>query len=66
MRVCYLDCLEFGLCCYLVIHVENLLYSCHLLCFHLWTVYWLSLVRVNYFPTLPCPSHPPSFDYITN
>jgi hypothetical protein len=24
MRVCYLDCHEVGLCCYLVIHIENL------------------------------------------
>jgi hypothetical protein len=24
MRVCYLNCNEAGLCCYLVIHIENL------------------------------------------
>jgi hypothetical protein len=30
MRPCYLDCHEDGLCCYLVLHIENLLrhYSC--------------------------------------
>jgi hypothetical protein len=27
MRVCYLDCHEAGLCCYLVIHTENLLHQ---------------------------------------
>jgi hypothetical protein len=27
MRVCYLDCHEARLCCYLVIHVENLVLS---------------------------------------
>jgi hypothetical protein len=25
MRICNLDCHEAGLCCYLVIHIENLL-----------------------------------------
>jgi hypothetical protein len=30
LRVCYVDCHEAGQCCYLVIHIENLLrhYSC--------------------------------------
>jgi hypothetical protein len=28
--VCYLDCHEAGLCCYLVIHIENLLWSIQL------------------------------------
>jgi hypothetical protein len=36
--ICCLDCHEAGLCCYLVIHVENLL---HLFYFHLWPIYWL-------------------------
>jgi hypothetical protein len=27
MRVCHLDCHEGGLCCYLVIHIENLFKS---------------------------------------
>jgi hypothetical protein len=40
IRVCYLDCLEGGLCCYLVIHIENLLRPLQLLYFQL----WLSLV----------------------
>jgi hypothetical protein len=44
MRVCYPDSHEAGLCCYLVIHVEKLLYILQLFHFHLWPVYWLSLV----------------------
>jgi hypothetical protein len=28
MRVCYLDCHEARLCCYIAIHIENLNYSC--------------------------------------
>jgi hypothetical protein len=30
MHVCYLDCHEAGLCCYLMMHIENLYihYSC--------------------------------------
>jgi hypothetical protein len=44
MRICYLDCQEPELCCYLVIHTENLLRSVQLFYFHLWSVYWLSLV----------------------
>jgi hypothetical protein len=39
-----LDCHEAGLCCYLVIHIENLLCPLQLYYFHLWPVYWLSLV----------------------
>jgi hypothetical protein len=35
MRICYLDCHEAELCCYLVIHTGNLLYPLQLLCFHL-------------------------------
>jgi hypothetical protein len=42
MCVCYLDCFEAGLCCYLVIHTENLLRPLQLLYFHLWPIYWLS------------------------
>jgi hypothetical protein len=38
MRVCYLYCHETGLCCYLLIHIENLLQP---FCFHLWPIYWL-------------------------
>jgi hypothetical protein len=40
MRVCYVDCHEAGLCCYLVIHIENLLHPLQLFCFHLWPIYW--------------------------
>jgi hypothetical protein len=41
--VCYLDCNEAGLC-YLMIHIENLLRPLQLFHFHLWPIYWLSLV----------------------
>jgi hypothetical protein len=34
-RVCYLYCNEAGLCCYLVIHTENLLCQLQLFYFHL-------------------------------
>jgi hypothetical protein len=44
MRVCYLDCHGADLCCYLVIHIENLLLPLQLFYFYLWPVYWLSLV----------------------
>jgi hypothetical protein len=43
MHVCYLDSHEAGLCCYLVIHIENALRPLQLFYFHLWPVYWLSL-----------------------
>jgi hypothetical protein len=36
MRVCYLDCHEAGLCCYLVIPIENQLHPLQLFYFHLW------------------------------
>jgi hypothetical protein len=44
MRVCCLDCHEAGLCCYVVIHIENLLHPLQMFYFHLWPIYWLSLV----------------------
>jgi hypothetical protein len=44
MRVKYLDCHKAWLCCYLVVYIENLLRPYQLLCFHLWPIYWLSLV----------------------
>jgi hypothetical protein len=44
MCVCYLDCNEAGLCCYLVIHIENLLYPLQVFYFHLWPICWLSLL----------------------
>jgi hypothetical protein len=44
MRVCYLDCHEVELCCYLVIHIENLLLPLKLFHFHLLPIYWFSLV----------------------
>jgi hypothetical protein len=47
MRVCYLDCHEGGLCCYLVIHVENLLRPLQLFYFHLRSIYWLLLVFMS-------------------
>jgi hypothetical protein len=45
MRVCYLDCHEGRLCCYLVIHVWNLLHPLQLFYFHSLPIYWLSLVH---------------------
>jgi hypothetical protein len=45
MTVCYLDCHEAGLCCYLVIHIENLLRPLQLFYFHLCPIYWLSVVH---------------------
>jgi hypothetical protein len=44
MHICYLDCHEAGLCCYLVIHIENLLRPLQLFYFHFWPIYWLSLI----------------------
>jgi hypothetical protein len=44
IRVCYLDCDEAGVCCYLVLRIENLLRPLQLFSFHLWPIYWLSLV----------------------
>jgi hypothetical protein len=44
MRVCYPDCHEAGLCCYLVIHIEKALHILQLFYFHLWPICWLSLV----------------------
>jgi hypothetical protein len=47
MHICYLDCPEAGLYCYPVIHTENLLYPLQLFYFHLWPIYWLSLVNMK-------------------
>jgi hypothetical protein len=44
MRVFCLACHEAGLCCFLVTQIENLLRPLQLFDFHLWPVYWLSLV----------------------
>jgi hypothetical protein len=44
MDLCYLDCYEPGMCCYLTIHVENLLHPLQRFYFHLYSIYWLSLV----------------------
>jgi hypothetical protein len=41
MRVCYLDYHEAGMCCYLVIHLENLWRPLQLSYFHLWPIYRL-------------------------
>jgi hypothetical protein len=40
----HLDCHEVGLCCYLVIQIENLLRPLQPFYFHLWPIYWLSFV----------------------
>jgi hypothetical protein len=42
LRISYLDCHETGLCCYLVIHIENLLRPLQLFYFILWPIYWLT------------------------
>jgi hypothetical protein len=44
VRFSYLDCHEAGLCCYLAIHIENLLHPLQLFYFHLRPIYWLFLV----------------------
>jgi hypothetical protein len=44
MRVYYLDSHDAGLCCYLANYIENLLHPLQLFYFHLWPIYWLSLV----------------------
>jgi hypothetical protein len=44
MRDCYLDSHEAGLCCYLVIYIENLLRPLQLFYYNLWSIYSLSLV----------------------
>jgi hypothetical protein len=49
MHVCCLDSHKAGLCCYLVIHIKNLLRSLQLFYFHLCSIYWISLV---YFPNI--------------
>jgi hypothetical protein len=48
MRVCYLDCHKAGLCCYLVIHIENLLRPLQLFYFYMWPIYWLFLVYCSF------------------
>jgi hypothetical protein len=42
--ICYLDCHEAGLCCYLVIYIENLLHPLQLFYFLMWPIYRLSLI----------------------
>jgi hypothetical protein len=57
VRVCYLHCHEAGLCCYIVIHIENLLCPLLLLYLHLWPIYWLSLVLLKEIIHFSCPVH---------
>jgi hypothetical protein len=47
MCVCYLHYHESGLCCYLVKHTENPLRQLQLFYFHLWPIYWLSLLLLQ-------------------
>jgi hypothetical protein len=47
MRVCYLECHEAGLCCYLVLHVRDLLRPLQLFYFRLWPTYWLSFLYLK-------------------
>jgi hypothetical protein len=44
IRVCYLNCHEAGLCCYLEIHIENLLRPLEAFSFHEYLFYRLFLV----------------------
>jgi hypothetical protein len=54
VRVCYLDCHEAGLCCYLVIHIENLLHPLQLFYIHLCPIYWLSGVHSRRYNSSLC------------
>jgi hypothetical protein len=58
MRVCYLECHEAGLCCYLVIHIENLLHPLKLFYFHLGPIYWLSIAYRSILVTTFWRIHP--------
>jgi hypothetical protein len=40
-------CHEAGLCCYLVVHIGNLLRPLQLFYFHLWPTHWLSVVDIH-------------------
>jgi hypothetical protein len=51
MGVCYLDCHEAGLCCYLMIYIANLLHPIQLFCFHLRLIYWLSFAWMKIYLT---------------
>jgi hypothetical protein len=53
VRVCYVDCHGAGLCYYLMIYIGNLLRPLQLFYFHLWPIYWLSLV----YSTFPVINH---------
>jgi hypothetical protein len=55
MRVCYLDYHEAGLCCYLVLHIENLLRPLHLFYFNLWYIYRLLRILADGFPVFLIP-----------
>jgi hypothetical protein len=44
MRIYYIGCPEAGLCCYVVIHLENILRPLQLFYFRLWPIHWLCLV----------------------
>jgi hypothetical protein len=43
MRDCYVECNKDGLCCYLVIHIENLLLPLQLFYFHSCPSYFLTV-----------------------
>jgi hypothetical protein len=47
MHICNMDCHEAGLCCYLVIHIENLLHTLQMFYFYLWPIYWISLIFLS-------------------
>jgi hypothetical protein len=50
MSICYLYCHEAWLCCYLMIHIENLLYQLLLFYFYLLTLPRISFRTINF----PC------------
>jgi hypothetical protein len=52
MRVCYLDCHEAGLWCYLVIHIESPLRPIQLFYLYLWPIYWLSYILTGWMPNV--------------
>jgi hypothetical protein len=57
MSVWYLDYHEAGLCCYLLIHIGNLLRPLQLFYFHLWPAYWLPLLLHAWYKVLSTLDH---------
>jgi hypothetical protein len=53
MGVCYLDCHESVLCCYLVIHIENFFLPLQLFYFNLWPIYCISFIYLQKLASKP-------------